>query len=230
MTKKLFATRRFVLKSLAIAGVTGVFCSSAFDVEPAQKSGQAGAAPRKPVVAKTKEKERQAAVTPQQLRGIIQEKLAKSPYYSPGFLISHRDVEPIFNFLLEKGVTIAEDHEELYDSILPDNSQLVRLLRTPKGREFQKKLAGDAAAYNRLERLSWHGDGRKVIEGYLDSKDGLAKFQTLKTAADVGKLSKSLAADSRTADFALPTGRIHTADELLKSLEQALAKQKPAAE
>jgi hypothetical protein len=229
-------TRRHFFAGMALAGAG--FCLTEAVAQEAKKSQSSiAASTQSPKPARTSGEQRKPtshtkkpAVTPDKVKALIQEKLARNPYYSPGFLISHRDVEPIFNFLLEQGITIAEDHEELYDSILPDNAPLVRLLKTPKGREFQKQLAGDAAAYHRLERLSWSGDGKKVLEGLLDAKDGLARLQKLKNAADVAKLSKQLAADSRTQDFALPTGHIHTADELFKSLEQVLARQKPAAE
>ncbi len=167
-----------------------------------------------------------AKVTPEQLRALIQERLAKNSYYSPGFLISHSDVEPIFNFLLEKGVTIAADHEELYDSILADNSHLVKLLKTPQGRVFMKKIAGDPTVYERLERLSWTFDGRKLIENLIKAKDGATRLEQLQTPAQVAKVSKQLAADSRTQDFALPTGHIHTADDLLAKLTKVLAGQK----
>jgi hypothetical protein len=172
-----------------------------------------------------KASQQKSPLTAADLKKVINDRLAKNPYYSPGFLIAHSDVEPIFNFLLERGVTIADDHEALYDSILPNNAQLVRLLKTPLGREFQKKLAGNAEAYHRLERLSWSPDGRKVLEELLRAKDGPARFQKL-TAAELAKMSKNLATDPRTEDFNLPTGNIHTEAELLQYLEKALEARK----
>lgn len=227
-TKQL--SRRYFLAGLALVGAgLGITTVPAQEAAPKSplNSARTGGERRKLT---TSPKPAKPMLTPDKVKSVIQEKLARNPYYSPGYLLSHRDVEPIFNFLLEQGITIAEDHEELYDSILPDNASLVKLLKTPKGRDFQKKLAGDAVAYHRLERLSWTPDGRKVIEGLLDAKDGVARLQNLKTASDVAKLSKALAADSRTADYELPTGHIHTAEELFASLEPALARQKPAAE
>ena len=207
--------RRVFLAGIVVAAVALRQTSGAEATAP--KPTQKSATPKKPA-------ERKNKLTIAEVQKLISERLGKNSLYSKGFLLSHSDVEPIFNFLLDRGITIAEDHEELYDSILPDNAQLVRLLKTPVGREFQKKVNGNAAAYDRLERLSWNPDGRKVLEEMIRAKDGYARFEKL-SKADLAKLSKKLGADSRTEDFDLPTGHIHTEAELLKFLEKILAQQ-----
>lgn len=223
----LFSVRGFSsLCLLAAFGLAPVLSVVAQQPKKAATPENAAAPKRKVAAAKAPAKK--PPVTPEQLRAVIQEKLTKNPYYTPGALLSRHDVEPIFNYLLERGVTIAADQEELYDSILPDNAHLVRLLKTPNGRTFMKNIANDPTAYDRLERLSWNPDGRRLIEGFINSKDGVTKFQNLKTGDQIGKLSKSLAADSRITDYLLPTGHIHTADALTKSLTDVLNSQQPA--
>jgi|GEM_PF-6101400 len=163
-----------------------------------------------------------------QMRALVEQSLAKNPYYTPGQLISRRDAETIFQKLRELNLTTPEDQEDLGGALLPDQSFLVTRLKTPAGRAFMKKIADDKTAYERLERLSWTSDGRRLIDGFINSKDGPAKFQELKTAAQLAKVSKQLAADPRTVEFELPTGHVHTAAGLIAKLEEVLERQKSA--
>ncbi|WP_254513446.1 hypothetical protein [Anatilimnocola floriformis] len=175
-----------------------------------------------PVKEAAKETEKKKPTTAQ-LRTMVEQTLAKNPYYSPGFLISRRDVETLFSKLLTDGVTEPDDQEDLVETLLSDSSFLVGRLKTPVGRAFMKKIATDKTAYDRLERLSWSPDGRKLIDTIIAAKDGPAQLQQLQTAEQLAKISKRLAADPRTADFALPTNKAHTADELVTKLEEVLA-------
>jgi hypothetical protein len=164
-----------------------------------------------------------AEPTAAQLKAMVEQTLKKNPYYSPGSLISRRDVEVLFAQLLADGVTSTEDQEDLSECVLSDSSFLVGRLKTPAGRAFMKKIASDPAVYDRLERLSWTPDGRQLIDSFLKAKDGAAQLQQLKTSAQLAKLSKRLAADASTPDFALQTSRCHTAEELVAKLTEVVA-------
>lgn len=164
-----------------------------------------------------------AGATAAQLKTQVEQTLKKNPYYSPGFLISRRDVESLFAQLLADGVTSAEDQEDLSECVLSDSSFLVGRLKTPVGRAFMKKIASDPTVYDRLERLSWTPDGRQLIDSLLRAKDGAAQLQQLQTSAQLAKLSKRLAADASTEDFALQTSRCHTAEELVAKLTEVIA-------
>jgi hypothetical protein len=187
-------------------------CCVAHSVANAQKPASAakGAVPKQ-------------AAPAVQVKALVEQSLAKNPYYAPGNLISRRDVEVLFNQLLEKGITSPDDQEDLVESVLSDSTFLVGRLKTPAGRAFMKKIASDPTVYDRLERLSWTSDGRQIIDNFLNAPDGPAKLQQLKTAGQVAKMSKRLAADPRTADFAQPTSRVHTAAELVDKLQEVLA-------
>ncbi len=172
---------------------------------------------------KTAKAAKPAEPTAAALKSMVEQALKKNPYYAPGFLISRRDVESLFSQLLTEGITSTDDQEDLAESVLSDSSFLVGRLKTPAGREFMKKIASDPTTYDRLERLSWTPDGRKVIDNLLKAKDGATQLQQLKTSAQVAKLSKRLAADASTEEFALQTTRCHTADELVAKLQEVIA-------
>lgn len=207
MKLPLLCTRRNWLQMLTVATLACLVVS--------QASAQ---------TAKTSSKNKNAAEpNTARLKGLVEQTLKKNPYYSPGYLISRRDVETLFAQLLAEGVTSTEDQEDLSESVLSDNSFLVGRLKTPAGRAFMKKIASDPTVYDRLERLSWNPDGRQLIDSFLKAKDGAAQLQQLKTGAQLAKLSKRLAADASTEDFALPTSRCHTAEELVAKLTELIA-------
>jgi hypothetical protein len=200
-------SRRGVLCGFAAAAVVCVTPA----VNAAEQTSRAASK------ANSKESTKSAAA---EIALVVDQALAKSPYYFPGALISRADVSPIFEKLLTQGLMNSEDQEHLYGSILADQSTLVKRLKTPAGRAFMKKIVTDKTAYHRLARISWTADGRKLLDSFLASKDGFEKFQKLKTPADLAQVSKQLASDPRTQVFALPTGQILTADDLVKKLEE----------
>lgn len=163
-----------------------------------------------------------------QLKAMVEQTLAKNPYYSPGQLISRGDADQIFQKLRELNWMTAENQEGLGGSLLGEQSFLVTRLKTPAGRAFMKQIAADPTAFDRLERLSWTVDGRRLIDSFVNSKDGASKFQQLKTPEQLAKVSKQFAADPRTPEFALPTGHVHRAADLVKQLEEVLAAQNSA--
>jgi hypothetical protein len=189
-----------------------------------------GAKTGSPSAAKPAKSEKPTEPTAAQLKALVEQTLKKNPYYAPGYLISRRDVEKLFSHLLEDGITSTEDQEDLAECVMSDSSFLVGRLKTPTGRAFMKKIASDPTNYDRLERLSWTPDGRQVIDNILKAKDGPTQIQQLKTSAQVAKLSKRLAADASTADFALQTTRCHTAEELIVKLQEVIAAKNSAAE
>lgn len=168
------------------------------------------------------ERNQKPKLSANELRGIIQTELGRNSFYAPGNLLSRSDATSVFDALRAKGIDLSEDAESLNEDFLSENSPLVRLLKSPDGRKFMKNIVGDPTAYDRLERLSWTYDGRYLIEDLLRDKNGVKKFQQLKTKEQLAKFSKDLAADARTQDFALPTGRIHTADQLFERLDELL--------
>ncbi|QDU31041.1 hypothetical protein ETAA8_61940 [Anatilimnocola aggregata] len=161
-------------------------------------------------------------LTAAEIGSAVEQQLRRNTFYSPGFLITRSDAESVFRMLEEKGLELPDDREALYEDLLSDTSPLAKILKTPDGRAFMRKLVGDPTAYDRLERLSWTRDGRYVVDKMVRAKDGATRLKQLQTKDDVAKFSKTLATDPRTRDFALPTGRIHTAEALTERLTELL--------
>ena len=161
-----------------------------------------------------------ATPTMAQVEKVVAEELAKKRDYQPGDLISRADAEPIFNRLMEMGMQ-PFDPETLYNQFLPYNSFLVTEMSTAAGRKFMRKVSKYPDVYDRLERLSWMPAGRELIRELTQRGDGPEVLQTLTTPAGAKAVEQIMAGDVRGANFALPTGHIHTAEQLLERLREA---------
>ena len=161
-----------------------------------------------------------------EVKAIVRKHLQSNSDYVPGDLISRKDVEPIFDELVELGVPLSEGQEELYDDFVPDSSPLVRSLRTTDGRKFMQKIKSLPEVYDRLERLSWNPKGRELIEQLIDDPQGPAILHVMLEPAGKTAIAKYLNDDPSGKNFSLPTGHIHTASDLLKRLETILEREK----
>lgn len=158
-----------------------------------------------------------------QLRHLVATHLKANPGYVAGDLLTQRDVEPIFNALIEQGRAPA-DNEALYDAILPDRDFLATSLRTPEGTKFMRAVAKLPNAYDRLERLSWSTTGRKMLAELIAAPEGPKLFERILTPEGMALIEESLKNDPRGANFQLPTGKIHTAEELIDQLQTKVGK------
>ncbi|MBC7855412.1 MAG: hypothetical protein IAF94_18445 [Pirellulaceae bacterium] len=158
-----------------------------------------------------------------EVRTIVERHLRSNADYVPGDLISRKDVEPIFDELLSLGLPLSAGQEELYDDFVPDNSALARALRTPSGRKFMQKIKSIPSVYDRLERLSWNPQGRELIETLIEDPQGPAILGVMLLPTGKTAIAKYFHDDPSGKNFSLPTGRVHTAKELLQRLETVLA-------
>jgi hypothetical protein len=154
-----------------------------------------------------------------QIRRVVEKNLTANPRYRPGDLIVRCDVEPIFNELIGLGF-MPGDTEELYDAFLPDMAPLIQQLRTDAGRKFMLQIRDIKGAYDRLERLSWLPGGPIALGQMINDPEGVDKLKALTTSAGAAAIRKQFPDDSRATNFERPTGHIHTAEGLLKHLEQ----------
>lgn len=151
---------------------------------------------------------------------IVERHLSADPQYQAGDLISQRHVEPIFEELLTLGFQPA-NHEELYDAVLPEQDRLVQLFDTAAGRRFMRQVARLPLAYDRLERMTWTDVGRRLIEELLVAEDGPKRFAAINSTDGLRKLQALVEKDPRGRNLALPTGNIHTAEDLVRQLREA---------
>jgi hypothetical protein len=165
-------------------------------------------------------------LTKEQVKALVEQRLAENPKYHPGDLIAVDNVEPIFDELTDRGVNLDVNSgaEELFDSFLRDTDYLVVASHLPEGRRFMHLVSETPGAYDLMERLSWSEDGRRLLHDLILSPEGAAHFKEMLTPSGLKKLKQVLAADPGSKQFGLPTGHIYTADGMLRHMEGFLAK------
>jgi hypothetical protein len=155
------------------------------------------------------------------IKQIVERELAKRPFYQPGDLLSRSDLEPIVDALQSQGWPIPT--ETFYDDVLPDSAPLVALLHSRSGRPFMRQVAGFPEVYDRLERMTWPYGGTKLLRQWMSDPEGVAHVKRLTTPEGIKQFERDFAQDDRSPNFGLPSGKIHTADELLAELKRVHA-------
>ena len=154
----------------------------------------------------------------EKLHTAVTEHFAAIKDHRAGDLLARGDVAPLGDALKKLG-WVPDDWKEVLDDVLPDGDELVRALRTPRGRAFMHKIAAQPGGYDRLDRLRKLPKGSRQLRQLIDTPDGDKLIEYLTTTEGGKALGKQL---SRTKDgrgFNDATGRIYTEDDLLKRLE-----------
>jgi len=153
------------------------------------------------------------------VRQVVADFFAKMPPYREGDLIDRAQVEVLLKQLKAIGCQIPQP--EAIASRVPDPGEwLVAELRTPAGRALMRQVARYPGAYDRLDRLSTMPQGKQTIRDLVRGPDGYKMIEYLSTQKGGREMGKMLSRAPGAPDFNRPTGRIYTADALLKELEK----------
>ena len=222
---------------LVLAGTSILALASsaeAWQGRPGVRPGQpTGGTPHRPVLGSTgaRPASDQAASPAEsdsdwkKLHAAIAEHFAASKDYKAGDLIARGDVARLADALKKLG-WVPEDWKDVLEDVLPDGDELVRALRTPRGRNFMRKIAAQPGAYDRLDRLRKLPRGSRQLRELIDTPDGDKLIEYL-TTTDGGKaLGKQLSQTKGGRGFNEATGRIYTEDDLLKRLEASYRRER----
>ena len=158
------------------------------------------------------------------LHAAVTEHFAAIKDYRAGDLLARGDVARLGDALKKLG-WVPDDWKEVLEDVLPDGDELVRALRTPRGRSFMRKIAAQPGGYDRLDRLRKLPRGSRQLRELIDTPDGDKLIEYL-TTTDGGKaLGKQLSKTKGGRGFNESTGRIYTEDDLLKRLETSYRRQ-----
>ncbi|HUG91553.1 MAG TPA: hypothetical protein VML55_11995 [Planctomycetaceae bacterium] len=155
------------------------------------------------------------------VREVVTEHLAGLKGYEAGDLLARGDVGPLKDKLAPLS-GLPEDWQEILDDFLPDNDELVRALRTPRGRAFMRKIARQPGGYDRVDRLRAMPQGMQRLRELIDAPGGEKLIEYLATTAGGKTLGAQLSKAKAGRGFNEPTGRIYTETDLLQRLEAGL--------
>lgn len=159
-----------------------------------------------------------------EVRRVVETQLSSRKDFEPSDLLSRSQVSGVLQQLAAAGWS-PDDRSEIEADTLPDNSVLVRTLRSPQGVRFMRKVAGQPGVYDRLDRIASETGGEPLLVGLVRLPDA-ERFTVARPARGlpdlVDFLPKNASGKTRTVkDFGKPTGRVYTAADLVQRLESS---------
>lgn len=159
-----------------------------------------------------------AASQRKKLEAAVTEHFGRQKDYKPEDLISRGEVEKLGKELAKLEM-LPDDWRKVLDAVLPDSDELVRALRTPGGRAFMRKIAGQPGGYDRLDRLRNLPRGPQQLRDLINTPDGDKLVEYLTTTEGGKALGQQLSRSKGGRGFNESTGRIYTEADLLKRLK-----------
>lgn len=130
----------------------------------------------------------------------------------PDELMTQSDVIPLVAALERAGMEF--DRKEFLGRVIEDQSALVRLIRSPRGRKFIGQTAGNQLMFDRLDRLSTEPGGERMLRDLMKLPDA-ARYAKLDTGRGVPDMIDFLpkqrsSRTRRVKDYKKPTGKLYT--------------------
>lgn len=139
-----------------------------------------------------------------------------------GEVLARSEVAPLFQLLKVMGWNVQRP-QAILNRVLPDGSFLVREFRTDAGRKFARQISVYPLAFDRLDRLSSLPHGKQTIRDLIKGPDGYKLIEYMTETPGGSELGRMLSQAPGGEHFNEPTGRIYTADDLLRVLEASYA-------
>ena len=157
-----------------------------------------------------------------ELRQAVLRYFQAQPDYQPGDLITRDQVEPLLLQVRRKGLPLP-NAKQILEKVPAKDDFLAQQFRTPNGRTLMREISGCAGAYDRLDQLCRQPHGQQTIGNLIRGQSGMKVIVFTVTAPDGKALGERLSDLLEGGDFNAKTGRIYTADMLLRRLEQSRA-------
>ncbi|MFZ1934956.1 MAG: hypothetical protein WCB27_21195 [Thermoguttaceae bacterium] len=168
----------------------------------------------------------QAVVRPipslSELRQVVLRYFRAQRDYRPGDLITRDKIEPLLA-QLRRTILPLPDAKQILQKVPAKDEFLAEQFRTPGGRKFMRQIARYDDGYDRLDRLSRLPHGKQTIIDLIRGPDGYKMLEYMTTTPGGLALGDQLSNAPKGKNFNEATGRIYTAEMLLKRLEQSRA-------
>jgi hypothetical protein len=157
-----------------------------------------------------------------ELRQVVLRYFRAQRDYRPGDLITRDKVEPLLA-QLRRTILPLPDAKRILNDVLSKDNFLAEQFRTPSGRKFMRQIARYDDGYDRVDRLSRLPHGKQTIIDLIRGPDGYKMIEYMTTTPGGWALGDQLSNAPKGKNFNQATGRIYTAEMLLKRLEQSRA-------
>ncbi len=158
------------------------------------------------------------------VEGVVHKELAARPGYQSGDVLARSEVHNILTQIGKLGWNVKEG-PQIEALVLEDSHFLIRQLRTKRGTRFMRKIAKMPDGYSRLEHLYKLSGGKQIVHDLIRGKGGWEMINYLSKSRGGKNMGRQLTHGPGGRDFNKPTGRIYTAEELTKALQEAYVRQ-----
>jgi hypothetical protein len=150
-------------------------------------------------------------------KAIVTDYFAQVKNHAPGDLVSRGQVREVLDRVEKRNGKLA-DRAKLEQKVLADDSFLVTKLRSSSGTKFMRQIASMPLGYDQLDRMSQLPQGRGTVERLVRGPDGYKLLEYMTKEPGGKDMAKMLSKDG-AGNFNKPTGKIYTAEQLVKELE-----------
>lgn len=150
-------------------------------------------------------------------KAIVAEYFAGVKGYAPGDLITRRQVREVLD-LVERRNGKLNDRAQIEKKALADDSFLATQLHSASGKKFMRQVASMPLGFDQLDRLAQLPQGHSTVERLVRGPDGYKLLEYMTKSPGGKDMAKMLSKDG-AGNFNKPTGKIYTAEQLLKQLQ-----------
>jgi len=155
------------------------------------------------------------------VRTTVEQVLGEIEDRKPGDLILRAQVAPIFARLAKLGWTVA-DRQAILQRVPAEKDLLARqLLDSKQGIKFMRQISRYPLGYDRVDRINHLPLGKQTVHDLIHKVGGAEMIRYMTEAKGGKALGGMLSRDPNGKDFNKPTGRIYTAEQLIKTLKES---------
>jgi hypothetical protein len=147
----------------------------------------------------------------------------RQPGYQKGDIITREQASEVFRYLKKLNWDV-RDQRQILEQVYSEKDFLPKTLRAKSGAGFMRQVAKLPQGYDRVDRLSQLPRGKQTVVDLTKEKDGYKMIEYMADSKGGKNMGKMLSNVPRGADFNQPTGKIYTADHLIKRLQESYDK------
>jgi len=161
----------------------------------------------------------------EEIQQIVERHFAAIPDYKRGDLITQKSVADVFKQLELYGWKVA-DQKAILGDVLSDSNFIARQFRTKHGKAFMRQISRYPGGFDRVDRISAMPQGRNDVAQMKKLPDGYKMIEAMTTTRRGKILGQRLSNAPKGKNFNKPTGKIYTADALVKRLKVSFESRK----
>lgn len=152
------------------------------------------------------------------VKSIVTDYFSTVKGHTAGDLITRKQVREVLD-RVEKEQGKLPERAKLEQRTLVEDSFLAEQFHSTSGKKFMRQISSMPLGYDQIDRMAQLPQGRSTVERLVRGPDGYKLLEYMTQAKGGKDLAKMLSKDGG-GNFSKPTGKIYTAEQLVKELEK----------